>query len=156
MAAYDYYTMATQACEAGLYDACTDFYQACLEIGQEELEHNVTLSRLFGYEFNRDNVERTLATAIKVHDHTLDHAGQRSTLHRCHKLPFDKKLRKKKKYKKATEPTLILGRPAFKEWEDKRKHDSNAGKEFNDAIEIQRDILCRKKEIRVCVLYVYY
>ena len=37
----------------------------------------------------------------RIHDHMLDHRGAVGPLHRCNRLPFDSKLRKKKKYKAA-------------------------------------------------------
>ena len=40
-------------------------------------------------------------TAKKIHDHYLDKTGVIGAKHRCNTLPFDEKLRKKKKYKAA-------------------------------------------------------
>ena len=44
---------------------------------------------------------RNLADAKKIHDHFLEKAGPVSSKHRCNRIPFDQKLRKKKKYKSA-------------------------------------------------------
>ena len=66
-----------------------------------------------------------IKTAKQIHDHYLDKTGEVGAKHRCNRLPFDEKLRKKKKYKAAKkEPkkrvekdkTLV---PLFSEFKDK-------------------------------------
>ena len=46
-------------------------------------------------------IDSTEKDSKRIHDHLLDHRGVVSPLHRCNPLPFDSKLRKKKKYKAA-------------------------------------------------------
>ena len=46
-------------------------------------------------------IESRIRDAKKIHDHFLDKAGVIGATHRCNRVPFDEKLRKKKKYKVA-------------------------------------------------------
>ena len=46
-------------------------------------------------------IDSTEKDSKRIHDHLQDHKGVVSPLHRCNPLPFDSKLRKKKKYKAA-------------------------------------------------------
>ena len=66
-----------------------------------------------------------IKTAKQIHDHYLDKTGEVGAKHRCNRLPFDEKLRRKKKYKAAKkEPkkwvekdkTLV---PLFSEFKEK-------------------------------------
>ena len=47
------------------------------------------------------NIKDRVQEARKIHDHILDHRGVVSGTHRCHRLPFNEKLRKKKKFREA-------------------------------------------------------
>ena len=60
--------------------------------------------------------------AKQLHDHNLDRIGEKSNVHRCHKLPFDAKLKKKKKYKRPKELPKLLGRKNCEDYHEKIKH----------------------------------
>ena len=64
----------------------------------------------------------TPVTAKQLHDHNLDRIGEKSNVHRCHKLPFDAKLKKKKKYKRPKELPKLLGRKNCEDYHEKIKH----------------------------------
>ena len=64
----------------------------------------------------------TPVVAKQLHDHNLDRIGEKSNVHRCHKLPFDAKLKKKKKYKRPKELPKLLGRENCEELYEKMKH----------------------------------
>ena len=74
--------------------------------------------------------------------------GEKSNIHRCHKLPFDTKLRKKKKFKKPKEIPRILGRKNCEDYHEKMKKDSESTVDVKNISEKQKDELCRGKEIR--------
>ena len=46
-------------------------------------------------------LNRHISQAKQIHDHFLETRGVVSKIHRCNRIPFDTKLRKKKKYKVA-------------------------------------------------------
>jgi hypothetical protein len=136
--------MATQACDDSLFDSCTDFYQACLNVALNETEP----LDLFDYKFDLAKTENALSVAKQIHDHRLDKMGRRSHMHRCHKKPFDEKLRKKKKYKKEEDLPMILDRDTFEKLESKADKDSHTAGLIKSISEKQKDDLCRGKEIR--------
>merc|ERR1711892_198490 len=47
------------------------------------------------------SIDLRVKDSKRIHDHILDHRGVVGPTHRCNRLPFDNKLRKKKKYKAA-------------------------------------------------------
>ena len=68
------------------------------------------------------NIKDRVQEARKIHDHILDHRGvvsgthsitsnkcfkKVSGTHRCHRLPFNEKLRKKKKFREARQASFI-------------------------------------------------
>ena len=92
--------MGKQGCETGFYDSCTDYLQAALERATNELKDNLDMTHFYGYVASPTNISQELKMAKFSHDNYLDKHGQRTHLHRAHQMPFDAKLRKKKKYKK--------------------------------------------------------
>ncbi len=145
--------MAEQGCEDGLYDSCTDFYDAALKTAEEEDKQGVDLTHLFHYKPDPTYLKKILKQSIKIHDHTLDHLGQRTAVHRTHSVPFDEKLRKKKKYGKKrrnqAKDIIIVGRQNYFRNNRKAEEDDNYKANMTNIIQRQRDILCRGKEIRV-------
>ena len=138
--------MGVQGCDSHLWDSCTDFYQASLDVNK-----NKTLEdrpKFFNFKFDEAETEKDLKIAKKLHDHNLDKAGQRTNLHRCHPKPFDEKLRKKKKFKKPSNPAPMLGRETFNDLMVKVERDSSYKKVVDNLGELQKDDLCRGKEIR--------
>ena len=92
--------MGKQGCNTGFYDSCTDYLQAALDRASSELKDKIDMTHFYGYVAHPANISRELKMAKFTHDNQLDKHGQRTHLHRTHPLPFDKKMRKKKKYKK--------------------------------------------------------
>ena len=56
-------------------------------------------------------IDVRIRDAKKIHDHFLDKSGVVGASHRCNRLPFDEKLRKKKKYKAAKKIRERVKRP---------------------------------------------
>ena len=54
------------------------------------------------------NIAGRLREARLIHDHVLDHRGVVSGGHRCHRLPYDSKLARKKKFRGAREANRSL------------------------------------------------
>jgi len=52
-------------------------------------------------------------TAKRVHDEILIKRGMRSSVHRTFQYPFDKKLRKKKKFSKPEKLEAVLSRDGW-------------------------------------------
>ena len=104
--------MASEGRNADLLNTCVDFLQASLTVGKKESENNVTLSQYFGFQLNLKSVEEDLQFVKKFHDIQLEKRGPKSAIHRTSKLPYDKNLRKKKKFKRNREEysSRILGK----------------------------------------------
>ncbi len=86
----------------------------------------------------------------KVHDHYLNTRGMMGRLYRTHQYPYDKKLRKKKKFKKGfqlEEP--VLTREKLEEAVVKSEHSTEEAQKLNFASEVQMDQLCRGNQLRV-------
>ena len=109
LTAFDLYTMGQEGWKSNLLDSCTDLLEATLKVGKKELEKNISLNQYFGYVYEPSTVKHNLKSAIFVHDSKLDKRGPKSAFHRTHQLPFDKKLRKKKKFKNPKVLPRILG-----------------------------------------------
>ena len=101
--------MSQEGWNSVLLNTCTDFLEATLEVGKKEHEQNISLTQYFGHVHDPANIKKDLKTAIFLHDRKLDQKGPKSALHRTHRQPFDKKLRKKKKFKNPKVLTRILG-----------------------------------------------
>ena len=65
IAAYDLYHIGAEACTAQLFDSCTDFFQACLDVSKNESDPKV--AKLFNYSqiqnYDEKNVKKTLQAA---------------------------------------------------------------------------------------------
>lgn len=83
------------AANQGFYDASIDWLTLAKERYNRE-KHG-------GEVFSKDikEIKKRLKDGKAIHDHYLDRKGVISNEHRCKRLPFDEKLRKKKKYKTA-------------------------------------------------------
>ena len=86
----------------GFYDRAVQWFQQTLTFaGEEKLSSNET--KVF---------QKQLKATIRTHDKTLDQKGPVGSTGavewRTNRVPFDEKLRKKKKFKKAEKETLWL------------------------------------------------
>lgn len=141
--------MSQEGWNSVLLNTCTDFLEATLEVGKKEHEQNISLTQYFGHVHDPATIKNDLKTAIFLHDRKLDQKGPKSALHRTHRQPFDKKLRKKKKFKNPKVLPRILGRENMTYFENQREHESELAETILPNIEEdQRDVLCRGKEIR--------
>lgn len=163
--------MGTEASGNGLYDSAADMLELAISQRKKEIESKEDLSYLRDYNMDIHTLETLAQTAKKVrinliglfaylhwsrwnpfqvHDHYLDTRGQKSVAHRTHQLPFDKKLRKKKKFKKAFQlEDEILDRTKLNEYWDKSSGNSEILRKMNFISEVQKDELCRGKQLRV-------
>ena len=101
----DHHAIGAVACQNHWYDTCIQWLTLALKKSE-----NLT-------NLDRHELERNYATAIKTHDKYLDTRGPVSKDHRCFSMPFDKNLRKKKKYKKNKLKKIVMEReyhPLFK------------------------------------------
>ena len=74
----------------------------------------------------------------------------KSREHRCHQFPFDKKLKKKKKFKKGFKlENPIIGRNLTQSTIQVAEKDSNANQQLTFKSEVQMDFLCRGQQLRV-------
>ncbi len=98
------------------------------------------------------------ASVKKAHDHYLDTRGMMGRLHRTHQFPYDKKLRKKKKFKKGFKlEDPVLTRAALdKAMTEKQRDQGSAAQRLNFVTEVQMDQLCRGKKLRVRVWNYHY
>ena len=80
---------------AGVFDAGVEWLElAQASLGEGEHEDMFMTPDML-------NIKDRVQEARKIHDHILDHRGVVSGTHRCHRLPFNEKLRKKKKFREA-------------------------------------------------------
>ena len=146
--AFDLYKMASEGHDSFLYDASTEFFMAAAEKALEEEKSGVDLKHLFGYVPESKTLFNMVKTARKIHDHQLDKKGPVGHTRRTNLLPFDEKLRKKKKFKKDFKPKLtILDRETMDYYHNKRTEDMV--KDYYEASSYQADQLCRGKQLRV-------
>lgn len=146
--------MGKEAGENGLHDSSCDMLEAAVELAEAEIAANVDFSWLFEPVQSPEVLRKVTDTAKKVHDHHLDKRGMKSRTHRSHQYPYDKKLRKKKKFKKAfslEEP--ILSREKLEFYQNKAQDNDDYSAKLNFASEVQMDELCRGKQLRVRVHY---
>ncbi len=83
------------AANQGFYDASIDW----LTLAKERYYSEKSSDELFSRDIK--DIKKRLKDGKAIHDHYLDRKGVISSEHRCKRLPFDEKLRKKKKYKSA-------------------------------------------------------
>lgn len=149
ISSFDLTKMGTEASGNGLYDSAADMLELAISQRKKEIESKEDLSYLRDYNMDIHTLETLAQTAKKVHDHYLDTRGQKSVAHRTHQLPFDKKLRKKKKFKKAFQlEDEILDRTKLNEYWDKSSGNSEILRKMNFISEVQKDELCRGKQLR--------
>jgi len=151
-----------------LFDSACDFLGLAVDLAKEKEED---LSFLFDQGQNLDELEKFLEQTkkvklrvdillmhfyndnnnyYKVHDHWLDRRGMKGRLYRTHQYPYDAKLRKKKKFRKAfklEEP--ILSRERTERMQARMEADNEVYAEWNFKSEVQLDELCRGKQLRV-------
>ena len=90
---YEMFQIGTRACNRGWMDTCVTWFNLALEKAPEKAGSKEELSRM-------KELKKVRATAIKTHDFYLEKRGPISKDSRTFPIPFDEKLRKKKKYKK--------------------------------------------------------
>ncbi|XP_023321781.1 prolyl 4-hydroxylase subunit alpha-3 [Eurytemora carolleeae] len=83
------------AANAGFYDSGVDW----LQLARIKYHTNRKNGELFTE--TTESIDSRLRDAIKIHDHWLETRGVVGETHRCNHLPFNTKLRKKKKYREA-------------------------------------------------------
>ena len=144
--------MSIEASANGLLDAACDTMEAAVTLAKEEESRGEKIKFKYEHEGKRitsEILEKLMKTARKVHDHYLDTKGMKSRAHRAHQLPFDKKLKKKKKFKKGFKlENPILGRDTYYKFHNLAERDQNANHELNFKSEVQMDELCRGAQIR--------
>ena len=94
LAGEELYQIGVSSVNEGYYDTGIQW----LELARDKLVMGENLDFLDGGIKQLDN---HIKAAKQIHDHYLDKSGVVGAKHRCNRLPFDEKLRKKKKYKAA-------------------------------------------------------
>ena len=106
MEAEEIYQIGVSTVNAGYYDTGIEW----LELARQRIkspQQNIPLSQ------EMKMIDVTIRDAKKIHDHFLDKSSVEvlSGLVRCNRLPFDEKLRRKKKYKAAKKNRERVKRP---------------------------------------------
>ena len=116
LAGEELYQIGVSSVNEGYYDTGIEWLQlARARVAQEE-----SPSWISGIK----QLDRHIKQAKQIHDHYLEKTGVVGAKHRCNRLPFDEKLRKKKKYKAAKkEPKKRVEKdkklvPLFNEFKD--------------------------------------
>ena len=141
--------MAIQANGASLHHATADFYAEAYKKAKEEIVSGVDQTHIFGYVAEPKVILSRFKTAQKIHDHNLETRGPLGTTYRVHPVPYDQKLKKKKKYKKMPKPEVdIRNRTDLANIEKEAKQHSRIASEFDKFKEQVGDQLCRGKDLR--------
>ena len=107
-----------------------------------------TIDHLFQHKVDDQKYKIHLNTTKKVHDDRLDKRGQFSRQRRCNQYPFDPELRKKKKFKKGYNATIITSRGLVKQYMSIKGQGPETD-EFMISTQLQVDKLCRGGQLRV-------
>ena len=141
--------IAYQGINHQLYDAAVEFLEKLVEKSDEERKLGIkSIDHLFNHKVDSQKYKTHLITTKKVHDDRLDKRGQFSRNRRCNQYPFDPELRKKKKFKKGYNATLIDTRSKAKSYMG-LKGQSEKMDEYEINTQIQVDKLCRGGQMRV-------
>ena len=135
-----------------LYDAAVEFLEKLVTKSREEIKLGFkSMDHLFGHKVQLQHYKVHLNTTKKVHDDFLDKRGQYSRQRRCNQYPFDPVLRKKKKFKKGYNATLINSRRLVKYFNMAINEKGNTTKmdEYQISTQLQVDKLCRGGQLRV-------
>jgi len=145
---FDLERIAYQGINHQLYDAAVEFLEKLVEKSDEEKKLGIkTIDHLFNHKVDSQKYKTHLSTTKKVHDDRLDKRGQFSRNRRCNQYPFDPELRKKKKFKKGYNATLIDTRSKAKSYMG-LKGQSEKMDEYEINTQIQVDKLCRGGQMR--------
>lgn len=157
--AFDLVQLSNEGQQNSLFDAATTFVEAAAEKAREEKETGVRVGHLFTSHFGSvmdyKQLEKLSASLKKIHDHHLNKRGTSAGLYmRTHRLPFDAKLRKKKKYKGKKEAfqaqVTVYDRSTVAYYDMQRqKGNETAISLFDEAGAYQGDELCRGEQLRV-------
>ena len=92
--AEELYQIGVSTINAGYYDTGIEW----LELARQKIR--AEKEKIFMTE-DLSAIDTRIRDAKKIHDHFLDKSGVVGAGHRCNRVPFDEKLRRKKKYKAA-------------------------------------------------------
>ena len=92
--AEEIFQIGVSTVNAGYHDTGIEWLQLAREKIHSQQDRSVLSEEL-------KMIDVRIRDAKKIHDHFLDKSGVVGSSHRCNRLPFDEKLRKKKKYKAA-------------------------------------------------------
>ena len=135
-----------------LYDAAVEFLEKLVKKSEEEINIGITgIDHLFGYKVQLQHYKIHLNTTKKVHDDFLDKRGQYSRQRRCNQYPFDPVMRKKKKFKKGYNATVINSRRLVKYFNMaiNKNGENEKMDEYQISTQLQVDKLCRGGQLRV-------
>ena len=150
ISAFDLERIAYEGIKNELFDAAVEFLEQLVRKSEEEKKLGIeTIDHLFQHKVDVHKYKIHLSTTKKVHDDRLDKRGQFSRQRRCNQYPFDPELRKKKKFKKGYNATLITSRGLVKQYMHSAKVQGPVADEFMISTQLQVDKLCRGGQLRV-------
>ena len=150
ISAFDLERIAYEGINNELFDAAVEFLEQLVRKSEEEKKLGIeTIDHLFQHKVDVHKYKIHLSTTKKVHDDRLDKRGQFSRQRRCNQYPFDPELRKKKKFKKGYNATLITSRGLVKQYMHSAKVQGPVADEFMISTQLQVDKLCRGGQLRV-------
>ena len=140
------YMMAKQAVKHKLYYAGAVFFKRLLRSDELKKKGFVHFKYLWNTTITSRDVKQKLASAINLHDHTLNTFGQYGVVHRCNNKTFQKKLQEIPQ----TTNTSILDRRTLNKYHLRNaRNEGNSTDELTTATTIQGDKLCNGGQIRV-------
>ena len=147
--AFDLVRMAYEGVNHELYDAAVAFFELLVVKSLEERNAGIeTIGHLYNHKNEVERFQILLNSTKKAHDHKLDKRGQFDRLRRCNQYPYDPELRKKKKFQKEYNATVIRDRQTVKYFFGAQRNDKHE-EEIAISTMIQVDKLCRGNQLRV-------
>ena len=154
--AFDLVQFSNEGQQNLLYDAATTFIEAAAEKAKTD-EGDKEVSKLFrthyGSVMGFKQLDKLSTSLKKVHDHYLEKKGSAGLYMRTHSVPFDTKLRKKKKYKGKNELTArisVYDRATVAYYDHQSMRGNETAKSlYDEAGAYQGDELCRGTQLRV-------
>ena len=144
ISAFDLERIAYQGINNKLFDAAVEFLEKLVEKAEKEKKMGITsIDFLFKHKVDDQAYKTHMKVIKKIHDDMLDRQGQFSINRRCNQYPFDPELRKKKKFKRGYNATIILTRKAM------RSLKSDNPEKYQISTQLQVDKLCRGGQLRV-------
>ena len=135
-----------------MYGVSAGFFEVLVQKSIAEKTLGTDSSHIYNYKAQPQIAKSQLMAIQKIHDHTLDKRGQFNGMQRrLNQYPFDPELRKKRKFWKELNATMILDRETLQYYDRTSKHNETNRQTYQISTQLQVDKLCRGGQLRVMI-----